>query len=323
MNPTTAPAPAGEPEAPGDAQPSAVEISTALAELRIAKDAIGGRQWVSAEIAGEPAVSLGGLGATSSPLSALSSAGCDFLTPMISFLEEPLGQLRGEPDSVSGPATEHDGAARGAAALAEDYGSTVEGQTSEWSGGAKTNYLDTALQLSDGVLSVAESAATNAEAMIAAGEVVAQVLDIATRLITEAVATIVPIMTQAIAAAPATFGASLAEAIPRCVEIAADYAGRIAAKLGELLASGENLLTLVKGAGAAIAVVRQGLSVISDLADSGGGASSPSGEPAAPDTPELPEAADDESSDPEPEPEPEREPPGNPLDGEWIPRERT
>ncbi|EIE98875.1 WXG100 family type VII secretion target [Saccharomonospora glauca] len=291
---------------------SAVEISTALADLRIAGDAIGGKQWLSADLAGEPVVSINMLGSTASPLSALASAGCDFLTPLISFLEEPLAQLRGEPDSVSGPAAEHDEAARSANAVADDYRSTVESETSEWSGDAKTNYTQTAYQLVDGILSIAETAATNAKAMIAAGEVVAQVVDIVTRLITEAVGKIVPIMTEAIAAAPATFGASIAQAIPQCVAIAVDYGGRIAAKLGELLASGENLVKLIEGATGVLKVVRQGLTVIGDLA--GGGAPSDTG---AQSVKELPKPeTNTESRGEEDQPQPEVD---NPLDGEWSP----
>ncbi|MFF5986710.1 WXG100 family type VII secretion target [Prauserella flavalba] len=301
-------------------EPSAVEISTALADLRLAGDSVNSKEWLSVEIAGEPVVSLGMLGSTASPLSALASAGCDFLTPMISFLEEPLGQLRGEPDSVSGPAGEHDGAAQGASSVAEDYGSTVDKETSEWSGDAKTNYTETATKLVDGITSIAEAAATNSKAMIAAGEVVAQVVDIVTRLITEAVGKIVPIMTEAIAAAPATFGASIAQAIPQCVAIAVDYGGQIAAKLGALLASGENLVKLIEGAVGVLNVVKEGLTVIGELAGGGdsSGASSTGTETPGTDSPAAAESESDSETETEEEPAVE-----NPLDGEWTPTTRA
>lgn len=260
-----------------NSSPSAADMSTALADLRVAGNSIGNRDWLSAEIAGEPVVSLGTLGSTANPLSALASAGCDFLTPIISFLEEPLQQLRGEPNSVSEPAGQHDSAASSAASVADDYRSTVDGETSGWSGNSKQNYTDTASKLVDGVKSVAEAAATNSAALTAAGQVVAQVADIVTRLVTEAVGKIVPIMTEAIAAAPATFGASIAQAIPECVSIAVDYGGRIAAKLSALLASGENLMTLVQGAAAALDVANKGLTAIGQLAGAGSSANSSSG----------------------------------------------
>ncbi|EHR52830.1 hypothetical protein SacmaDRAFT_4655 [Saccharomonospora marina XMU15] len=262
----------GDAPRPADPERSAVEINTALADLRLAGDAVGNKEWLSVELAGEPVVSIDMLGSTASPLSALVSAGCDFLIPMISFLEEPLDQLRGEPDSVSGPAGQHDGCSRQANSVAEDYESTMDQETGEWSGEAKSDYAETASKLTEGVKSIAEAAMTNSKAMMAAGEVVAQVVDIVTRLITEAVGKIVPIMTEAIAAAPATFGASIAQAIPRCVAIAVDYGGRIAAKLAELLASGENLVKLIDGVLGALDVVKEGLSVIGDLA--GGDSSS-------------------------------------------------
>ncbi|SFB43617.1 hypothetical protein SAMN05216266_111113 [Amycolatopsis marina] len=266
--------PAHPPE-PGDSEPSAVEISTALADLRLGGNAVANKEWLSVELAGEPVVSLSMLGSTASPLSALASAGCDFLIPMISFLEEPLGQLRGEPASVSSPSTDHDGAAQAANTVADDYTSTAGNETSEWSGEARADYSATVTTLTDGIKSVAEVAATNSKAIIAAGEVVAQVVDIVTRLITEAVGKIVPIMTEAIAAAPATFGMSIAQAIPQCVAIAVDYGGRILAKLGALLASGENLIKLVEGALGVLEVVKEGLGVVGDLA---GGESSGTGD---------------------------------------------
>ncbi|CAM3186867.1 hypothetical protein SAXI111661_21855 [Saccharomonospora xinjiangensis] len=329
--------------ASGDSERSVVEITTALAELRVTSDAVGGKSWLSSDIAGEPAVSIDLLGSTSSPLSALSSAGCDFLTPMISFLEEPLGELKGEPGAVSGSAGEHDGAAQGANAVADDYRSTVEDETSEWSGPAKTDYVQTAEKLVDGVKSIAEAAATNAKAMIAAGEVVAQVADIVTRLITEAVGKIVPIMTEAIAAAPATFGMSIAQAIPQCVAIAVDYAGQIAAKLAALLASGENLVTLLEGAVGLLDVVKEGLNVVGDLA--GGSASSASGLATAPDSDSASETSgttsgssqssadsadsadsgnsgdsDNSGENADSTEQGERQGvPANPLDGEWTP----
>ncbi|AXB41343.1 hypothetical protein [Amycolatopsis albispora] len=307
-----------------EAPASALEINTALADLRIAGESVGNKEWLSGDLAGEPPVSLSMLGSTASPLSALASAGCDFLTPVISFLEEPLGQLRGEPDSVSGPAGQHQQAAQGATTVADDYGSTAANETSEWSGEGKQNYTETVTKLIDGIKTVAEAAATNAKAITAAGEVVAQVVDIVTRLITEAVGKIVPIMTEAIAAAPATFGASIAQAIPQCVAIAVDYGGQIAGKLAALLSSGENLVKLIEGAVGVLDVAKEGLSVIGDLA---GGASGETGESSSASGDKSEKDSDDSGSSKEDRPEEteETEETGeseetvrNPLDGEWT-----
>ncbi|MGH3756229.1 hypothetical protein [Actinophytocola sp.] len=90
-----------------------------------------------------------------------------------------------------------------------------------------------------------------------AGEVVAKAVADVTQLINEAVGQIVPIMSQAIAEAPATFGQSIAAAIPECVRIATDCAGRIAGKMAALLSSGENLMKLIDGAVGVLKIVRQ------------------------------------------------------------------
>lgn len=253
--------------APGE--PDAAEINTLLAELRVAKNAVDNREWVSAGLAGGPAAPVEAISSTGSPLAALDSSGMGFLTPMVSFLEEPLGELRGDPSSVTSGAGEFDRAGQDGTAVAEEYRSTAAGQTSEWSGQAGQDYLNKGIELADGILSIAETSLTSAKAMIGAGEVVATAVAEVTRLINEAVGQIVPIMSQAIAAAPVTFGQSIAAAIPECVAIAANYAGQIAAKMGELLLSGENLLKLIDGAVAVLKIVKQVLTFIGKQSQSG------------------------------------------------------
>ena len=244
-------------------------INALLGELRTTTRSIAGDEWLSADLAGTPRADIGELGSNGKPLQALDSAGVGFLTPMISFLEEPLNQLRGNPDGVQQGAGEFDNASRSASALAQDYQDKASSETSGWSGQSATDYAKTGKELVDGVLSVAETALGSATALIKAGQVVAQVVAEVTRLITEAIGKIVPIMTQAIAAAPATFGQSIAVAIPQCVQIAVECGAQIAAKLGELLASGENLIKLVEGAQAVLKVVKQALSVIGEQAQGG------------------------------------------------------
>lgn len=241
-------------------------IAALLNELRTTTNAIAGDQWLTPDLAATPKADLSELGSTGKPLQGLDSAGVGFLTPMISFLEEPLNQLKGDPDGVQQGAGDFEKASKAATSLAQDYQDKAGSETSGWSGQSATDYAKTGKELVDGVLSVAETALTNATALIKAGQVVAQVVAEVTRLITEAVGKIVPIMTEAIAAAPVTFGQSIAVAIPQCVQIAVDCGVQIAAKLGELLASGENLIKLVEGAQAVLKIVKQALSVIGEQA---------------------------------------------------------
>jgi hypothetical protein len=258
---------------PQNAEPDALTINALLAQLRVAKDAVDKKEWLSADLAGGQPANIDDIRSTGSPLSTLDSSGMGFLTPMVSFLEEPLGQLRGDPSGVSSGATEFDGAGRDGTAVADEYRSTAGGQTSEWSGQAATDYLGKGLELADGILSVAETALTSAKALIGAGEVVAKAVADVTQLITEAVGQIVPIMSKAIAEAPVTFGQSIAVAIPQCVQIATDYAGRIAGKMAALLSSGENLMKLIDGATAILKIVKQGLKFIGEQSQGGGSSS--------------------------------------------------
>ena len=64
------------------------------------------------------------------------------------------------------------------------------------------------------------------------------------------------------------------------MQVAVDCGGQIAAKLGELLASGENLIKLVEGAQAVLKIVKQALSVIGEQAQGSNSAQSPSVEEA-------------------------------------------
>ncbi|WP_181320047.1 WXG100 family type VII secretion target [Saccharothrix carnea] len=265
----TPPAAVAAPPGADTPSPDAGQIAALLAELRSVSAAVDNKEWLSGGLAGDPDAPLGAMSSTERPLSALDSAGVGFLTPMISFLEEPLGRLRGDPDSVSSGAGEFDSAGRDATSLAEEYRSTAAAETSEWSGQSASDYLKTGTELADGILSIGETALTSSKAMIAAGEVVAKVVTAVTQLIAEAVAKITPIITQALAAAPATFGQSLAVAIPQCVQIAVEYGGKIAGKLAELLASGENLIKLVEAALGVLKVVKEAVSFIGEQAQAG------------------------------------------------------
>jgi hypothetical protein len=256
------------------AEPDVLTINALLAQLRVAKGAVDRKEWLSAELSGGQPGSVDAISSTGNPLSTLDSSGMGFLTPMVSFLEEPLGQLRGDPSSVSSGASEFDGAGQSGTTVAEEYRSTAGSQTSEWSGQAASDYLSKGTDLADGILSIAETSLTSAKALIGAGEVVGKAVADVTQLITEAVGKIVPIMTQAIAEAPPTFGQSIAVAIPQCVQIAVDYAGRIADKMAALLSSGENLMKLVDGALGVLKIVKQVMSFIGEQSQGGGSGTS-------------------------------------------------
>ncbi|HEV2782624.1 MAG TPA: hypothetical protein VGX25_24800 [Actinophytocola sp.] len=234
-----------------------------VVDLKATDDAVRAKGWVSPGL-GVPGASLGLLGSTFNPLSALATAGLGWFMPFVSFLGEGLTQLQGgSAGSVASGAQSFGDAGRDITGVADAYRESTSAQTSGWSGAAASEYRDAAARHADGIAGLGQASTTTGSAIIGAGQVVAQAIAEVTELIAEAVAQIVPIMSQAVARAPETFGQSIAEAIPPCVGIAIEYALRIAAKLAALVASGQNLLKLVQGAMAVVDLIKQALSSIS------------------------------------------------------------
>ncbi|GAA4428940.1 WXG100 family type VII secretion target [Actinokineospora soli] len=246
---------------------TAQEIETALlAEVAAIAAAVRDGSWRSGEISSDAPDQLG---STENPMSGLSSSGLDWMTQFVSFLEEPLNELRGNPDPMSSGATGYSDAGTDVSGTADDYRKSTETDTDGWTGDAASGYRQSGSQYADGLSALGEGSSTVAGAISGAAEVVGQVVGIVTGLVAEAIGRIVPIMTQAVAAAPVTFGQSIAAAIPQCVQIAVDYGQRIAGQLAALLSSGENLLKLVEGALAVMDVAKQVLSAISSQGTTG------------------------------------------------------
>ena len=222
---------------------TAQEVRSALlAELATITDAVRDGSWRSGEISSE---SPNQLGSTENPMSALGGAGLDWMMQFVSFLEEPLHQLRGNPDPMSSGATGFSDAGQDVASTADTYRQSTTTDTDGWSGEAADGYRESGDQYADGISALGESSSTVASAITGAAEVVGQVVGAVTGLVAEAV------------------GQSIAAAIPQCVQIAVDCAQRIAAQLAALLSSGENLLKLVDGAIAVMGMAKQVLSQIS------------------------------------------------------------
>jgi hypothetical protein len=234
-----------------------------VVDLKATDDAVRAQGWVAPGL-GVPGAPLGLLGSTLNPLTGLATAGLSWFMPFVSFLGEGLTQLQGgNAASVTSGSQDFGGAGQDIAGVAEDYRASATAQTSNWSGAAASDYRDTAQWNADGIAGFGQASTTVGNAIIGAGQVVAQAIAEITELIAEAVAQIVPIMTQAVARAGETFGQSVVEAIPPCVGIAVEYALRIAAKLAALVASGDNLLKLVQGAMAVTDLIETAMSSIS------------------------------------------------------------
>jgi uncharacterized protein YukE len=247
-----------------------------LAQIHETAAAVRGRSWASPELSGGTG-GLGNLAGGTDPVAGLSSAGLGWFAPFVSFLSQPSSVLQGNPGPVS---TGSSGFAQGGQAvsgLASQYQQAASTETKGWTGDASSAYQGTSTQILDSISSLAEAAYSMSDAIAGAGEVVGQAVGIITQLGGEAIGQIVPIMSQAVAAAPLTGGQSIAAAIPQCVAIATNYGQQMLAKLAALLASGQNLLKLVKGALAVVQLVTKALKQLGQQSTSGGGSSQTGG----------------------------------------------
>ncbi|MCG3757216.1 hypothetical protein [Amycolatopsis sp. Poz14] len=246
-----------------------------LADLKTTTKAVENHDWVSAGLGGAT-TALDLLGASQDPLAALTSAGFGMITELVRFLEEPLKQLQGNPDSVSSHSQGMEGGGQQVSSVADDYRQSTGPETSEWSGSSASSYRDNSSQHADCVEAVGQAGIAMAKAATGAGKVVAKAQQEVGGLISEAVGQIIQLMTQAFAAAQATFGASIAAAIPQAVAIATQYGGQIAQKLGVLLSDSDNLLQLITSVTQGLEAATQLMTKLSEASKSSSGEDSSS-----------------------------------------------
>ncbi|MER7011694.1 hypothetical protein ABT324_09735 [Saccharopolyspora sp. NPDC000359] len=244
-----------------------------LEQLKSTIAAVRDRGWLSGGLSG---ATPGGdsPGQPSSPLSVLSDSGFGFITSSVSFLEEPMQQLAGDPSTISAGSQGFQDTGRNVSAIADSYQRSVGPETSSWSGEAAAGYFKTGAELVDGIAGLGDASVALAEAAAGAGEAAAKALQEVTALVTEATGKIVLILNQAVAAAAATFGASVAAAIPQAVQVAAEYGGRVVAVMQQLLSSAQNLMQHVGTTTKAVSALTDAISTISDLVQQSTGTSS-------------------------------------------------
>ncbi|MEV0698963.1 hypothetical protein AB0I53_13740 [Saccharopolyspora sp. NPDC050389] len=247
------------------ANPGQSSTSQVVDDLKSTIQAVQNKDWQTGDFGGAGA-GMQLLGSVSNPLSALAGAGFGFLAESVSFLEEPLQQLAGDPSSIASGSQGFQDAGRAVSTIADAYGQSTGPETSGWSGEAAAGYLKTGAELVDGINGLGQAGVALAEAAAGAGEAVAKTLQEVTTLVNEAVGKIIMIMNQAIAAAQATFGASIAAAIPQAVQVAVEYGGRIMGHLQTLLSSAQNLMTHVDSTAKAVAALTDKIVQISEMA---------------------------------------------------------
>ncbi|MCE6997289.1 hypothetical protein LZG04_21140 [Saccharothrix sp. S26] len=256
-----------------------------LAELSEVSTAVRDGRWSTGRLADLPApTDFGALISAPNPLATLSSSGVGVLTPHVSFLAKPLDQFRGDSGAVSTPAQGLATAATDIRALADTLRQAGTTETSGWTGEAADEHRVTSAQFAEGVTAISEAAKTIAGAIAGAGEEVVKALAEIVRLIGQAVGEMVPVMADGIARAPLTMGASIGEAIAKCVAIANKCGAEVAAVMANLLANAANLMKLVTMVLTIVDAVVQLLQKLAKIAqgsggDATGGTSSQSPEP--------------------------------------------
>lgn len=221
---------------------SSTNLTQLLSDLDSATSAVASGDWVSAGLDG--VTSLLDV-AGSDPLSAIVNAGFGWVTQFVSFLAAPSQQLQGDSGATSTSAQGSQSAGQSVGSLADSYQQSATTQTSGWSGTAASGYQNTTSDLADELRAIAKATSGVSTAITGAGKVVGQAQQIVGQLVTEASGKINAIMTQATATAQITGGASIAAAIPQVVQVATQYGGQIAQKMGALLSSAQNLASLV------------------------------------------------------------------------------
>ncbi|TQM85296.1 uncharacterized protein YukE [Saccharothrix saharensis] len=262
-----------------------------LAELSEVSTAVRESRWSTGPLAALPApADFGALISSPNPLAGLSSSGVGMLTPHVSFLAKPLDQFRGDSGAVSTPAQGMATAATDLRALADTLRQTGTTETSGWTGEAADEHRATSAQFAEGVTAISEAAKTISGAISGAGEEVVKALAEIVRLIGEAVGEMVPVMADGIARAPLTMGASIPEAIAKCVAIANECGAEIAKVMANLLANAANLMKLVTMVLTIVDAVVQLLRKLAELARGSGG-DTPATGGTSPESPESGEGA--------------------------------
>lgn len=255
---------------------AATTTSQLLSDLTSTVGAIRNQDWMTAGMdAG--GTSLDALGAVTSPLSAIAGAGFGFVLPLVSFLDEPLHQLEGDPGSVTSGSQGMESAGRSVGSLADSYQQAAGTQTSGWSGDAADGYQDLGNTMTAGISAIGQAGTAVASAATGAGAAVSQTTQQVSQLISEVAGKIITTLTQAFASAQATFGASIVAAIPRVVQTAVQYGQQILGTMRTLLSSSQNLAGLVQSVLKAVDAVDQVLQQLlpSTGADSGASPAQP------------------------------------------------
>ncbi|WP_202918759.1 WXG100 family type VII secretion target [Saccharothrix deserti] len=235
--------------------------------------------WVQAGL-GMANTAMGIVGMASNPLSGFLSAGFSWAMQHVDFLREPFDALLGDPQAIQKMSDSWASAAKQIEGIVADYRRTSEQETKGWHGRSADGYRAASKKHAAGLETLAKATKGISGAAKGAGELVATVRKTIMDLISQAVSEMVMKIIQWLAASFLTFGAAIGAAIADIVQMACNYAKKLADFLQKLANSLKKLIDLIKSVAQIAQTAKQILQAITAMTSSnrgsgGGGGSGP------------------------------------------------
>lgn len=229
--------------------------------------------WVQAGL-GMANTAMSIVGMAANPLSGFLSAGFSWAIQHVDFLREPFDALLGNPQAIQKMAGDWASAAKQIEGIVTDYRRTAVEETRGWQGRSADGYRAAAKKHASGLETLSKAAHGISNAAKGAGELVAQVRKTIMDLISKAVSDMVMKIIQWLSVSWLTFGASIAAAIADIIQMAVNYAKKLADFLQKLGNSLKKLIDLIKQVVQIINTAKQILQAITAMTHSnkGGGA---------------------------------------------------
>ncbi|KOX22592.1 hypothetical protein ADK67_23195 [Saccharothrix sp. NRRL B-16348] len=235
--------------------------------------------WVQAGL-GMANTAMGIVGMASNPLSGFLSAGFSWAMQHVDFLREPFDALLGDPQAIQKMSDSWASAAKQIEGIVADYRRTSVEETRTWRGRSADGYRAASKRHAAGLETLSKATQGISRAAKGAGELVATVRKTIMDLISQAVSEMVMKIIQWLAASFLTFGAAMGAAIADIVQMACNYAKKLADFLQKLGNSLKKLIDLIKSVAQIAQTAKQILQAItamtsSNKGGSGGGGSGP------------------------------------------------
>lgn len=235
--------------------------------------------WVQAGL-GMANTAMGIVGLASNPLSGLLSAGFSWAMQHVDFLREPFDALLGNPQAIQKMSDSWASSAKQIEGIVADYRRTSVEETRTWRGRSADGYRAASAKHASGLETLAKASQGISRAAKGAGELVATVRKTIMDLISKAVSDMVMKIIQWLSASFLTFGAAIGAAIADIVQMACNYAKKLADFLQKLANSLKKLIDLIKSVAQIAQTAKQILQAItamtsSNKGGSGGGGSDP------------------------------------------------